>query len=254
MTDLILLIFGYMTGWFVLATILKNNSIVDIAWGLGFIVIALFTWFEGNKSVPSTYITILTTLWGLRLAIHIFTRNFGRGEDFRYKNWRDSWGKWFYPRSFLQIFMFQGLLMLLIATPIIYTNTYTSGPKEGPMLYLMLFGGSVFFFGFLTEMIADYQLRKFKKNPKNKGKIMKEGLWAASRHPNYFGEILVWWGMFIVAAACGGYITLISPVLITFLLVRVSGVTMLEKKYKDNKEYQQYIKNTPALVPWTRKK
>ena len=233
----IFLVFLYMCLWFVLALIKRDNSIADIAWGLGFVAIAWFN-FESAWLLP-----ILCSLWGIRLAIYLFIRNQHTGEDWRYQNWRKAWGKHFYWRTFLQVFMLQGLFMWLIALPLIVVNTPEFGIFQvlGTLLWLV---------GFLWESIADWQLYRFKRNPLNKGKVLKEGLWKYARHPNYFGEILVWWGIYFAALPNPNWWWLIiSPLTITWLLARVSGVPMLERKYKDRPEYQAYVKNTPSLIP-----
>ncbi len=245
-------IFAYMTVIFITALFKKDNSIVDTAWGLGFILVALLAFFlEREFVVRHILVTVLVLIWGTRLAVHIFIRNKGKGEDFRYAQWRREWGKWFLLRSFFQIFMLQGLLLLVIAYPLILTNH--SG--EGGISFLDLVGVVVWITGFLFEALGDFQLTRFKRDPGNKGKIMSSGLWKYTRHPNYFGEAVMWWGIFLIALSVElGWTSIISPFLITFLLLRVSGVTMLEKKYVGNKEFEAYAKKTSAFFPWFPKK
>lgn len=245
-------IFVYMAVVFVVALFKKDNSIVDVAWGLGFILVALLSFFlESKFAIRHIIVTALVLIWGSRLAIHIFIRNRGKGEDFRYAQWRREWGKWFLLRSFFQIFMLQGLLLLVIAYPVILTNH----SREGGISYLDLVGVVLWITGFFFEALGDSQLSRFKRNPGNKGKIMRYGLWKYTRHPNYFGEALMWWGIFLVALSVQlGWTAIISPLLITFLLLRVSGVTMLEKKYVGNKEFEDYAKKTSAFFPWFPKK
>lgn len=241
-------VFIYFLLFFIVALIIKNNSIVDIGWGAGFVMIALLTFFvNGLYTERSMLITGLVTIWGVRLFGHIFARNHGKPEDFRYAKWRKEWGKWLIPRSFLQVFMLQGFLMLIIAYPIVLVNN----DPQGSFGLLDFFGTMVWLTGFYYEVIGDRQLREFLKDPANKGKIMKEGLWRYTRHPNYFGEAVMWWGIFLIALSSpGGWGALVSPVLITFLLLFVSGVPMLEKSMQDNPDFQQYMKETNKFFPW----
>jgi steroid 5-alpha reductase family enzyme len=238
----------YMTVWFVLALVRKDNSIADIAWGLGFVLVTGVTLARG--SAPPSARAILASgfvfIWGMRLALHILFRNRKRGEDPRYAAWRAKWGRWFVVRSYLQVFLLQGLFLLVISYPVILANS--SRPK--PLGPLGLAGAVVWAVGFLFEAVGDAQLARFKRDPGNRGKIMDKGLWRFSRHPNYFGESLMWWGIFLVALEVPyGWTTVVSPVLITFLLVRVSGIPMLEKKYAGNAEFQAYARRTSAFVP-----
>lgn len=248
-TEIALLILMYMTLVFVLAQIVKDNSIVDIFWGLGFILIAVYSFFQDTEpDLRKWIVTFLILLWGLRLSIHVFLRNRGRGEDFRYKHWRDTW-KFFILRSYLQIFFLQGIFMYIVSSPVFYIN-YCSKEPLGffDTLGLVLFGT-----GFLFEAVADYQLADFRKNPANKGKIMTTGLWEKCRHPNYFGEAMLWWGFGCYAISLpNGWITLISPLVMTLLLRFVSGVPMLEKKYQGRTDWEEYKKNTAPFVPYVK--
>ncbi len=237
----------YMTIIYLNALIRKDNSIVDIAWGVGFIIIAVYTIVQsGEVDLRKMIVSLLVLLWGLRLSFHIMVRNSGKGEDFRYKAWRNTW-KYFKIRSFFQIFMLQGLLMLIISMPIWFINFSPGGLLSiWDTIGLLVFG-----IGFFIEAIADFQLVEFKKNPANQGKIITTGLWSVSRHPNYFGEALVWWGISCYAFSFPyGWIVLISPVVITILLRFVSGVPMLEKKYHDHPDWVSYRKQTAAFVPF----
>jgi steroid 5-alpha reductase family enzyme len=255
---LVFLFFGgvivvYMSTVFVLSLIKKDNSIVDIAWGLGFVMLAwVGVYGLTNMSVRELALAMLVTVWGMRLAVHIFLRNRGKGEDFRYKAWRESWGKWFVVRSFFQIYMLQGFLMLLVASSFIYTFLVHSTRGFGVFEIL---GTTIFAIGFLFEAVGDWQLTRFIKNPQNKGAIMQTGLWRFTRHPNYFGEALLWWGVWLFGVGLpGAWWTLVSPLTIGFLLLFVSGIPMLEKKYEGNVAFQEYKKRTSAFFPWFPKK
>lgn len=242
------LIFFYMTVGFLVGLLKRDNSIVDVMWGFGFILVALVTYLFMSQGLPrQVLVTLMILVWGIRLGTHIFLRNKGKGEDFRYKKWREDWGHNFVLRSFLQVYLLQGVLLLMISSPAVLVNT-----QSGPGLNLLDFlGFLVWLFGFSFETVADLQLQKFIKNPKNKGKILTSGLWRFSRHPNYFGEAVLWWGLFLIALSVPlGFYAIISPLLITFLLLKVSGVALLEKKYGGNRAYRAYQKRTSAFVPW----
>ena len=243
-------IFVYMTLLFVWAAILKNNSIVDIGWGLGFILV-VWTLFLFRPGVwPGKILTaIWVTLWGFRLSLHIFMRNRGKGEDFRYAAWRREWKRFFYLRSYFQIFMLQGMLMLVISlSPIIL---FSGMPR--PFGWFEAAGSTLFAAGFLFETTADLQLRRFVADPRNRGGLMTSGLWALTRHPNYFGEAVLWWGLFLIAApsACG-WVAVLSPLTITLLVRFVSGVPLLEKKYAGRPDFEAYKRRVPVFVPFTR--
>ncbi len=245
--DIALIVFLFMTVAFILALIKKDNSIVDILWGIGFILIMIYSLIQsGEVDLRKMVVGLLVLLWGLRLSHHIMMRNAGRGEDPRYEHWRDTW-KFFIVRSFFQVYMLQGLVMLLVSTPIWFINLHSAGlPGIWDLIGLMIFGT-----GFMTETIADYQLTVFKKNPENSGKILTTGLWSISRHPNYFGEALVWWGIsFYALGLHNGWYTLVSPVVMTLLLRFVSGVPMIEKRYKGRPDWEDYKAKTPPFVPY----
>lgn len=236
----------FMTSLFLYALLIKDNSIVDIGWGIGFILIAIFTLMFSTVGIRQLVISGLVTLWGLRLALFIAMRKIGHGEDFRYAAWRKEWGNWFAIRSLLQIFMLQGVLMLIISTPIILTN----GSQNGDLVLINILGVALWLIGFFFETIGDYQKFRFKQNPDNKGKVLSSGLWNYTRHPNYFGETAMWWGIWLIAIPVEYWLYgLISPLVLTFLLLFVSGIPMLEKKYAGNPEWEQYKRRTSAFFP-----
>lgn len=240
-------IFTYMNIFYLIALAKKDNSIVDIGWGIGFILVVIITLNVTQNFTPEALlITALVILWGLRLAGYIARRNRGRGEDFRYKQWREEWGKTILWRSWLQVFMLQGAIMFIIALPVVYTIANA----KAELGLLEILGAAIWGLGFFFEAVGDHQMYAFKKKPENKGKVMNSGLWRYTRHPNYFGEAVMWWGIYLIAVDNGSpLLTLVSPVLLTILLLRVSGVTMLEKKYDGNPEYQEYIERTSVFVP-----
>lgn len=243
-----------MVVMFVVAQVLRNNSIVDIGWGIGFIIVAYVTFYR-CKGIEFQHelISFIITLWGVRLAGYIFIRNWGKGEDFRYAQWRKEWGKSATIRAFFQVFMLQGFLMFLVSLPIIIVNSTQS--IEPKLNFLHGIGALVWLGGFAFEAIGDAQMYLFKTDPHHKGKVMRYGLWKFTRHPNYFGEVAQWWGVFLIAVPSGlWYVSLISPVLITYLILKVSGITMLEEKYKGNAEYEEYQRTTSAFFPWIPRK
>ena len=237
----------YMTGWFIAAQVRGRNDIADVAWGLGFILVAAVSLVAGDVYSPrSLVVSGLVLIWGLRLALHIHYRNRGRGEDPRYRKWREEWGQWFVLRSFLQVFMLQGLLLLLVAVPIIHVNTAAARPLGG----LELIGLAVWLYGFCFEAVGDWQLLKFIRNPANKGKLMTSGLWRYTRHPNYFGEVTLWWGLWLMTLALpGGWLTIVGPLTITTLILKVSGIPMLERPYEGRADFQEYKRRTSAFFP-----
>ncbi|QAA33335.1 DUF1295 domain-containing protein [Clostridium manihotivorum] len=248
-----LILLCYFVIFFIIGQIVNNNSIVDIAWGLGFVIVAMSTYFiKSDMSIRSTLLTCIITIWGVRLSLYIGKRNIGKGEDYRYVNMRKRWGTTL-PRlkAFLNVYVLQGVLLYIIAQPILIVN-YNVNTDLKLLDYL---GLTVWIIGFLFEAIGDHQLRKFKLDPKNKGKIMKYGLWKYTRHPNYFGEATMWWGILLIALSSKlNLLIIISPTIMTLLLLFVSGVPLLEKKYKDNSEFIEYAKITNKFIPGFPKK
>lgn len=246
------LIFLLMVFAFIIAYIKQDNTVADIAWGSGFIIATWSSFFYAGNAQPAGYLACsLVTLWGLRLILHINARNKGKGEDPRYKKLRAQWGIWATLHSFFKVFMLQGLLLLLIAYELLVINANT----HAPLTLLIYLGLAVWIIGFLFESIGDYQLYTFMKNPANKGQIMTSGLWGYTRHPNYFGEITMWWGIYLMACTAPlGLSAIISPLTITILLLFVSGIAMTEKMFESNPAFQVYKEKTSALIPWFHKK
>ena len=237
---------------YAIAQFIKDNSIVDIAWGIGFIIAASISFLESNKFFSQNLlVNSLVVIWGLRLAIYIFIRHHGKPEDYRYKEMRDSWGKNVLLMGLLKVFLPQVIVMYIIAFPVLAVNSF---PHDGLQI-TDIAGAIIWLTGFYFEAVSDMQMFRYKKDPANKGKVMKYGLWKFTRHPNYFGEAAMWWGIFIIAIPSGyWYLSLLSPVVITLLIIKVTGVELLEKKYKDNPEYQEYIRKTSSFIPLPPKK
>jgi steroid 5-alpha reductase family enzyme len=245
-------VFLYMTVVFVKAQILRNNGIVDAAWGLGFIVVSAALFVRAPGLYPAKALVMAAVVvWGLRLAVHITLRNWGRPEDFRYAAMRRKWGRAAVVKSFFFVFMLQGLLMLVVSLPI----TVVFAAPARPLAALDVIGGLVFAAGFLFEVVGDAQLAAHRRDPANRGRLMTTGLWRVTRHPNYFGEATLWWGIGLIAlSSARGALGLAGPAAITFLLVFVSGVPMLEKKYAGRPDWEAYKARTPKFVPWFPKK
>lgn len=237
-----------MTLLWIASVILKNVSIVDSFWGPGFIVAAVYYYFNtAGDPVRKVLVLTLVVLWGLRLGIHIFTRNHGKGEDFRYRQFRKDYGeKRYWWISFFQTFLLQGVLMWLISAPL--CGAMYAGRGTGPA---DLAGILIWITGFIFEAGGDLQLARFRSDPSNKGKVLSQGFWRYTRHPNYFGDATVWWGFGVLSAAAGSFVPLLSSLLMTALIIKVSGVVLLEKSLKDKKpEYIEYIRSTSPFIPW----
>jgi steroid 5-alpha reductase family enzyme len=243
------LLLCFMTLVFLLALKLRDNSIVDVAYGLGFVLIGWSGWIAyGSGETRQLLLLVMVSLWGLRLAGHIALRKQNEvGEDPRYRQWRESWGKTFVWRSFLQIYLLQGTVIYLVALPLLLVINNAGGALG----WLDMLGVLIWLFGFAFESIGDWQLLQFKRDPVNRGRIMRYGLWQLTRHPNYFGEAILWWGVFLIALNVpGGWLAVISPLLIDFLLLKVSGIPMLEERYAGNREFEIYKQRTNSFFPW----
>jgi steroid 5-alpha reductase family enzyme len=237
-----------MTFLYLISIARKDNSIADIAWGPGFIITAAVVMLmQETFGARNFLLQALVTIWGLRLGIRIFLRNFGHGEDWRYKKWREEWGSLFYLRSFLQVFLLQGAILLVNAAPLVIANT-----TPGDILTWTDYAGlGIWILGFFFEAVGDYQLDRFIKDPANKGSIMDRGLWRYTRHPNYFGEVTMWWGIFMIGLGAPlGYLGIIGPTMITLMIVFVSGIPMTERAMDHDPAFQAYKKRTSALIPW----
>lgn len=236
-----------MTSLWVLSLRLRDASIVDIFWGLGFVAIAWSTLGLSGGVAPRAGLAAgLTTLWGVRLAGYLAWRNHGKGEDPRYAAMRRRHGEAWPVRSLFVVFGLQGALMWVVSLPV---QAAVRAPP-GALGALDVTGAALVVAGVLFEGVGDLQLARFKREPDNRGKVMDRGLWRWSRHPNYFGDFLVWWGLFAIAAGAGAWWTALSPALMSFLLLRVSGVTLLERSLRTRPGYEDYVRRTSAFFPW----
>jgi steroid 5-alpha reductase family enzyme len=249
-----LVILALMTVLWLVSLLLRNSSIVDIFWGAGFVFAAwtCFALTPSGAEARRLAIAILTSLWGLRLTLHILRRNWGKPEDFRYQKWREESGANWWWFSFFKVFFLQGVLMWVISAPLLAAQI---SPQPASLGVLDLIGLLLWAIGFFFETVGDSELSRFINNPANKGKVMRYGLWRYTRHPNYFGDSTQWWGFYLFALAAGGWWTVFSPILMTFLLVKVSGVALLDKAMAKRKPgYLEYMQTTSSFFPWPPKR
>lgn len=240
-------------GW-LFSLVYKNVSLVDSLWGLGFVLIAWITLgLSEGYSGRKVLIVVLTTIWGLRLSVHLAWRNWGKGEDPRYGSWRRASGDRFWIVSLFKVFLLQALFLWVIALTTQYGQI---SPQPAHFTRLDLLGCILWLIGFFFESVSDWQLARFKADASNKGKVMDRGLWAYSRHPNYFGECLIWWGFFFITLSTPtSWWTVISPVVVTAVLLKMTGIPLMEKIIVDTRPgYRNYIRRTPAFFPWFPKK
>lgn len=250
-----------MLAFWLLSVRLKDVSIIDTAWGPGFVLIAWTEWSRQSLSLvsfhPTALLPVLVSVWGLRLSTHLFVRNHGKSEDFRYRQMREKWGNRFWWVSLFTVFGLQGLVMWIVSLPLhVGSNSLSSSMVEdrtsGGFSLLTIVGVTAWSIGILFEAVGDWQLAHFKSQPGNKGRVLQQGLWRYTRHPNYFGDSMVWWGFFLIGLSNhAAWWTVISPVLMMFLLMRVSGVSLLEQSLLQNRPgYRDYVRRTSAFFPW----
>lgn len=246
----------YLLGVMVIALFRRDNSVIDIAYGAGFVLIAwLIAVLWPSWTDRQWIILSCITLWGGRLTFRILQKNWGKPEDFRYRAWREEWTKhgmlYFFFRSFGQIYLLQGVVILVVSLPTLIVFSAT----QIPLAWYNWLGLGIWCLGFLFESIGDWQLDRFIRKPENKGLLMATGLWKYTRHPNYFGEATMWWGLFLVVVGLSlSELAVLSPVLITFLLTQVSGIPMLEARWTGRSDWEKYKAKTSAFIPWWPKK
>lgn len=233
----------------------QRLTVVDTVWGLGFVAIALVsvyvTGYGDGMPGPQAFLLLLVVIWGVRLAAHLQLRNAGKPEDPRYQELADTDGRPFAQVALRRVFVPQGVSMWLVATPVMVgMNNEDTGTVQAWL------GFAVWAVGLFFETVGDHQLAAFKRNPANQGKLMDRGLWRYTRHPNYFGDACVWWGIWIVAASSwAGVVTIIGPIAMTLFLTKVTGVTLNEKGMRQSKPgYDEYVRRTSAFFPLPPKK
>lgn len=233
----------------IIGTIRKDVSLVDPFWGTGFTIVAWTSWALSHQTSPQQYlIVLLTTVWGTRLSAHLLWRNWGHPEDRRYAAMREHHGQRFWLVSFVTVFLLQALILWVVAIPI---QVAVTNPHSQTRIWLVICGSVLWLVGFVFESIGDMQLAQFKANPANAQRVMNKGLWRYTRHPNYFGDFCVWWGIYLISAATGAWWTIFSPILMSILLMRVSGVTLLESTIRSRRpDYADYQARTSPFFPW----
>lgn len=235
-----------MAVFYTIGTALRNHGLVDIAWGLGIglasTVLACQTPELGSLQLA---MTLLVGFWSLRLSVYLLLRNWGRPEDFRYAEWRRQWGSCWWWRSLFQVYLLQGCLQLVIAIPVLLV--FRAGPSS--LGWLGVMGAIVAVIGLILETVADAQKAHFKRKPENRDRLIMTGLWRYSRHPNYFGEAVFWWGIGIMSTSVAwGWIGLLTALFMNWLLLNVSGVPLLEAKWEGRPEFEEYRKRTNRFV------
>ena len=250
----LLLILAVVTFLWIISVFFRNVSIVDLFWGMGFVMVdAWYLYSTETFGLRQYLLLFLVSVWGLRLSLYLAWRNIGKGEDFRYREFRKNYGTHrYWWISFFQTFLLQGILMWLISAPLLGAQFYQATNAMG---IFDVIGIIIWIIGFIFEAGGDFQLALFKSDPANKGKVLNKGLWHYTRHPNYFGDAAVWIGYGFMCLAAGSYVPLLGSVLMIALIIKVSGVALLEKTLKESKpEYQDYINKTSSFVPWFPKK
>ncbi|MFX1310865.1 MAG: DUF1295 domain-containing protein [Promethearchaeota archaeon] len=254
---------GYLIIAFIIGTIKKNNGLMDVFYGPGYFVVALtslvlYFMINGLVNIRQIIITTLVFIWAVRLGTYVFIRNRGKPEDYRYQAMRKRWKTNIVLKSFIRVYIFQGIVIFIVAFPVWFVNISINPPVinlldfAGVTLWL---GMLVWLIGFLFETIGDYTLYKFLQKPENKGEIMDRGVWKLSQHPNYFGEVTQWWGIYIIALATPfGFITILGPIFITYMIIKVSGIKLLDKRFEADDKYAEYKRRTSVFFPWFPKK
>ncbi|MBY0588466.1 DUF1295 domain-containing protein [bacterium] len=246
----LVLILSLLTLLWLLSLALHDASIVDPFWGTGFVVVALATWLSKESHHGRDHLLVaMVALWGVRLSLYLLWRNIGKGEDRRYQAMRARIGKSFWWVSLMSVFMLQGVLLWIISMPTQIGQL--AKPLWESWTVLDWAGITLYGIGLFFEAVGDAQLARFKSNPANKGLVMNTGLWRYTRHPNYFGDFCVWWGIYLVSIAGGAWWTFFGPAVISFFLIRVSGVTLLERDMADRRpDYRTYQRSTSSFFPW----
>ena len=235
----------------VLSLVRRDASIIDLFWSLTFIVAAVVyaTVTDAPSGVRTTLTLVLVTVWGLRLSGYLTWRNWGEPEDYRYARMRERGGPTWPYRSLLSVFWGQAVLAWIVSAPLL---AGIDGRRDLGILALV--GIATWVVGLFFEAVGDWQLSLFKRNPENQGKVLDSGLWSTTRHPNYFGDFMIWWGLFLIAADAGGWWSIFGPIVMTVMLMRVSGVTLLERKLTRTRTgYDDYVRTTNAFFPGPKK-
>lgn len=234
--------------FFILGVLRKKFDIIDIGWALGFILIALMSYLHHPLSFKNVLILLAVSIWGMRLALYIFGRGRGKPEDHRYAKFRESWKPHENLQAYLKVFLFQGLLMLIVTLPV----SMGISLEVKTLSVINWIGFVIWIIGLTFESWADYYLLWFKKKPENAGKICMSGPWKLCRFPNYFGEVLLWYGMYLLCFEVSIFWTIIGPITLNYLILKVTGVPLLEEHYKNRISYEEYSKRVPRFIPLTK--
>ena len=233
----------------VVSLLARDASIVDIFWGFGFVLVAWTGYWVAEGAEPRRLLlAVLVTVWGLRLTGYLAWRNLGKGEDYRYVAMRERWGRRFPIVSLGTVFLLQGALMWIVSLPV---QAGQVAKTPGSLTWLDFVGIAVWLTGLFFETVGDAQLARFKADASNAGHIMDRGLWRYTRHPNYFGDFMIWWGLYLIALATGeAWWSIVGPIVMSVLLMRVSGVGLLERSLKSRRPgYEQYVARTSPFFP-----
>lgn len=243
----VLVVFWLFLAAYIIAVVRRNSGMADVIWGIAVVmsVLAVFLWWEPDGFRP-VLVLMLVAVWGVRLTVHTILRNWGRPEEWRYAHLRARWGHWFALRSFMNVFLFRALVLVVVSAPALWVMTF-----GGPALsWLDVVGVAVWLIGYLFETIADYQLVRFLKFPSHRGTMLFGGLWKFTRHPNYFGELAMWWGLWLIALSVpGGWITVFGPIALTAWFF-LKSIPTLESKFLQDADYRRYAERTNELLPW----
>lgn len=246
--NIIIAVFVFVNIFFIMAVVKKNFALIDIGWGLGFILISLIAYLHHPVSIKNAFLLMVVTIWGLRLALYIFGRGRGKPEDFRYAKLRRAWQPHPNLHAWIKVFIFQGILMMIVTLPV----TVGISQEMKSLSIINIIGLVIWFLGFALEVYADHYLNWWKSRPDNKGKICTSGPWKLCRFPNYFGEVLLWYGVYLLAFEVNIAWTIIGPLTINLLILKVTGVPLLEAHYKDRPAYLEYAKKVPRFIPFTK--
>jgi steroid 5-alpha reductase family enzyme len=226
---------------------LEDSSIVDIAWAPGILILALTYYFTSDGAPPRARLTVaLVAVWAIRLASHLYVRNQAQGEDPRYEMLRSHRGPSWWWYSYFRVFLLQALTAWVVSIPLYFAIVSVAPRTLTPVDY---FGILVFLAGFVFEAVSDEQLRRFRNEPRNVKLVLETGLWRYSRHPNYFGEALLWWGFGLIGAATGGVVGLAVPALLTYFLMNVSSMLLERSLMRNRRAYAGYVATVPAFLP-----
>ena len=255
----LLVTLGYFTTFFIVAQIIKNNSIVDIGWGFGFVIGAWTTLLITSEATVLSYVIVgFITLWGTRLSVRLLRRNYGKPEDFRYAQWRKEWGDKVVITAFFRVFMIQGIINFTVGSASYFVIKFNQVSFSDPLQIITVLGLLIAATGLFFEVVGDEQLRRhIKKGSKT---LLDTGLWSITRHPNYFGEILIWTGLYLTGASLIGselsllfYLSLIiSPLIMSLVLIKIS-TPLLEKHMEKYEGWSAYTSRVPMIFPWGKK-